>query len=114
MSAPVLRWEPVSGRVRVRACGETVVDTTKAKLLHELGHKPVYYFPDEDVRPDVLHPSDRHTHCPRKGEASYWSLRVDGQVLPNAVWYYPEPIASASFLAGHVAFYREHVEVETE
>jgi uncharacterized protein (DUF427 family) len=105
---PTLRWEPVYERVRVRADGETIVDTRAAKLLHELGHKPVYYFPDEDVRRDLLVPSDHHTHCPRKGDASYWSLPG----APNAVWYYPEPIDSATFLAGHVAFYPQHVEIQ--
>ena len=104
----VLRWEPVGERVRVHANGETVVDTRDAKLLHELGHQPVYYFPDADVRRELLEPSDHHTHCPRKGDASYWSLPR----ASNAVWYYPEPIDSAAFLAGHVAFYPQHVEIE--
>ena len=108
MSEPVLRWEPVDGRVRVRFGDEVVVETRDAKLLHELGHGPVYYFPEADVRTELLQPSEHHTHCPRKGEASYWSL--DG--VPNAIWFYPEPIESASFIAGHVAFYPQHVEIE--
>ena len=44
-------------------------------LLHESGHQPIYYFPPEDVRADVLEPSDRHTHCPKKGDASYYTIR---------------------------------------
>jgi uncharacterized protein (DUF427 family) len=42
-------------------------------MLHESGLQPVYYFPPEDVRAEVLEPSDRHTHCPKKGDASYYT-----------------------------------------
>lgn len=108
MSEPVLRFESVPDRVRVRFRDEVIVDTRRAKLLHELGHAPVYYFPEVDVRREQLQPSDHHTHCPRKGDASYWSL----EGAPNAIWYYPYPIESASFIAGHVAFYPQHVEIE--
>ncbi|HEX3225921.1 MAG TPA: DUF427 domain-containing protein [Gaiellaceae bacterium] len=105
---PILRWEPAGVRVRVLAGSETIADTVHASVLYEIGHEPVYYIPEADVRRDLLEPSDHHTHCPRKGDASYWSLPG----IPNAIWYYPEPIAAAAFIAGHVAFYRQHVTVE--
>ena len=105
---PILRWEPAGMRVRVLAGGETIADTVRANVLYEIGHKPVYYFPDADVRLDLLEPSDHHTHCPRKGDASYRSLPG----VQNAVWYYPEPIDAAKFIAGHIAFYPEHVTIE--
>ena len=65
------------------------------KLLHEHAHLPIYYFPREDVRFDLLEPTDHHTRCPYKGEASYWSVRVGDQVAENAVWGYPEPLDDA-------------------
>jgi uncharacterized protein (DUF427 family) len=74
-------------------------------LLHEAEHLPVYYFPEEDVRMDLLEESDHTTHCPFKGDASYRSVRVGDKVSENAAWSYPEPIDSARPLAGLIAFY---------
>lgn len=101
----VLFWDPVPQRIRVVVAGETVVDTTNARLLHETGLLPVYYFPDEDVRRELLEPSETHTRCPHKGEASYQTVRVGDRVVEDAVWFYPEPLDDATFLRGHLAFY---------
>jgi len=101
----VLFFDPVPQRIRALFGGETVVDSRDAKLLHETGHLPVYYFPLGDVRQDLLERSDKRTHCPHKGEASYWTLGVGSRVAPDAVWAYEEPIEHASFLRGHVALY---------
>lgn len=98
-------WESVPYRVRALVAGETVVDSRRAHLLHETGHLPVYYFPAEDVRADVLVSSDTTTHCPYKGEASYYSCRVGGRVVDDLVWEYRDPIDSASFIAGQRALY---------
>jgi len=92
-------------RVRVVFGGETVADSRRAKLLHEAGLLPVYYFAQEDVRMELLEESDHTTHCPFKGDASYWSVRVGDRVAENAVWGYPEPIDSCPPIAGLVAFY---------
>ena len=64
------------------------------------------YFPREAVRADVLRPSPKHTTCPWKGEASYFTLEVDGQTNPDAAWYYPEPKDAAKEITGRVAFWR--------
>jgi uncharacterized protein (DUF427 family) len=101
----VLYFEDSPKRVRAIFNGETVVDSRQAKLMHETGHLPVYYFPEEDVRGDLLEPTDHMTHCPFKGDASYWSVRVGDRVAENAVWGYPEPVDSAPPLAGYIAFY---------
>jgi uncharacterized protein (DUF427 family) len=85
--------------------GETIVDSKRVKLLHETGHLPVYYFPMEDVRMDLLEESDHTTQCPFKGVASYWSVRADTKVAKNAVWSYPEPVESCPPIAGYLAFY---------
>ena len=92
-------------RVRGLLGDEVVVDSRRVKLLHEHGHLPVWYFPLADVRQDLLEPTDHRTHCPKKGDASYHSVRVGDRVAENAVWHYPEPIEGARPLAGHVAFY---------
>ncbi len=98
--------DPSPKRVRVILGGETIADSRRAFLLHESGHQPVYYFPPEDVRSDVCEPTDHHTACPKKGEASYYTLRTGSRVEENAAWYYPSPLQSApAGLAGLVAFY---------
>jgi uncharacterized protein (DUF427 family) len=101
----VLFFEDSPRRVRVMFGGEIVADSRRVKLIHEQGHLPVYYFPRSDVRMDLLEATDLTTHCPFKGEASYWSVRVSDRVAENAVWGYPEPIDSAPPLADYLAFY---------
>jgi uncharacterized protein (DUF427 family) len=64
------------------------------------------YFPIESVRQQYLRPSQTHTMCGWKGTASYYDVVVDGQVNPDAAWYYPEPMDAAKQIAGRVAFWR--------
>ena len=101
----VLFFEDSPRRVRVVLGGKTVADSRRVKLMHETRHLPVYYFPEEDVRMDLLEATDHATTCPFKGEASYWSVRVGENVAENAVWSYPDPIESAPPIAGYLAFY---------
>jgi uncharacterized protein (DUF427 family) len=101
----LIYFEDSPRRMRGLFAGETVVDSTRAKLLHEHGHLPVYYFPEDDLRADLLEPSDHTSHCPWKGDASYWSVRVGDRVSENAVWAYLDPIEGAPPLAGFRALY---------
>ncbi|MCS7071929.1 MAG: DUF427 domain-containing protein, partial [Anaerolinea sp.] len=64
-----------------------------------------HYFPPEAVRKEFLTESDHHTTCPWKGEASYYNVVVDGQINPNAAWYYPQPKEAARQIAGYIAFW---------
>ena len=101
---PCLKW------LRVELGGETIADSRRGLIVSESGHQPVYYFPPEDVRSDLFEPSDRHTRCPKKGEASYHSLRVGDRVENAAAWYYPEPLEGAAALKDHIAFYWERMD----
>jgi uncharacterized protein (DUF427 family) len=101
----VIWFEDSPRRIRARFGGETIVDSRHAKLLHEQGHLPIYYFPQEEVRMDLLEPTEHSTHCPFKGDARYWSVRAGGRLAENAVWSYPEPLETAPPLAGYVAIY---------
>jgi uncharacterized protein (DUF427 family) len=105
-----LYLEPTPKRIRVQVGGETIVDSRRAMLLHESGLQPIYYFPPEDVRGDVLERSDRHTRCPKKGEASYFTIRAGGRVVENGAWYYPEPIAEAPPIKDLIAFYFDRMD----
>jgi uncharacterized protein (DUF427 family) len=105
-----LYMDPCQKWVRVTVGGETIADTRRALLLQESGHQPTYYFPPEDVRADVLEPSDRHTRCPKKGEASYHTIRVGDSVVENGAWYYPDPLEGASPLKDLIAFYWDRMD----
>ena len=73
--------------------------------MHEGNHIPLYYFTVEDVRMDLLEKTDNSTHCPYKGDASYWSVKVGDRIAENAVWGYEKPIDDVPDLNGLVAFY---------
>ena len=92
-------------RVRAKLGGETVMDTVRARLLHETGLLPQVYVPQEDIRADLLRPTEHHTYCPFKGTASYWSVTAGGQVAENAIWAYPEPNEESRWLQGYAGFY---------
>ena len=105
-----LLLQPFPRRVRARFAGEVVLDSTRGALLHESNIVPRLYVPLEDVRADLLERTDRSTHCPFKGDASYWSVRVGDRVAQNAVWTYEEPIDEASWLRGLVSIYPERMD----
>jgi uncharacterized protein (DUF427 family) len=100
-----VRSEPNQRRVRVFFGGEAVADSSRTLYLFETGHLPVYYFPRDDVRFDLLEPTSHHTHCPYKGYASYYTVAAGGQRYENVVWAYPDPIDSVPELKDYVAFY---------
>lgn len=106
----LIYFEDFPRRMRAVLAGQTIVDSRRAKLLHEHGHLPVLYFPEDEVRTDLLEPTDHSTHCPFKGQAAYRSVRVGDRVAENAAWTYPEPIEGAPPLAGHLAFYWDRMD----
>ncbi len=65
-----------------------------------------HYFPHDSVRPEYLQPSNTHTICPWKGEASYYNVVVDGETNKDAAWYYPEPKDAAAEIKDRIAFWR--------
>ena len=91
--------------------GEKLAESDRPVLLDETGLPTRYYLPREDVRTDLLEATAQHTTCPYKGEASYWSAQVGGQVYPNLVWSYKTPIPGAEQIAGLMCFYNERVEL---
>jgi uncharacterized protein (DUF427 family) len=101
-----VRLEPCGKRVRAYLGGIAVADSARVRLMFETGHLPVYYFPVDDVRMDLLEPAEHRTYCPYKGEASYYSVRAGGRLAENAAWHYRTPLAAAPpELAGLIAFY---------
>jgi uncharacterized protein (DUF427 family) len=99
----VIYVEDCPKRVRSVFNGETLADSRCVKLLHETDHLPVYYFPESDVRQDLLVPSRKVTTCPYKGQAAYWTVEAGGRRALDAVWGYPEPREPLGLLAGYRA-----------
>jgi uncharacterized protein (DUF427 family) len=92
-------------RLRAVVGDRVVLDTTGAKLLYETGIPPVPYVPLADLDHDLLERTDHSTHCPFKGDASYWTVRAGERVEENAVWAYEDPLPAASWLQGYAALY---------
>ena len=100
-----------SERVRVEIAGEKVADTRRPLILHE-AHMPTrYYIPREDIREELLTPTDTQTHCPFKGDAGYFSATIGGEVHPDIAWYYDEPLSDVSAIRGAVAFFNDRVDI---
>jgi uncharacterized protein (DUF427 family) len=93
--------------VRVMVNGEVVAETDRPKLLFETGLPPRYYIPPEDVRAELLTPSETHTRCPYKGIASYWSVEADGERVEDLIWSYQQPIPEAGKIQGYLCPFNE-------
>jgi len=81
---------------------EQVIAESDSTVVYEGNH----YFPPEAIHQDFFKASTSTTHCPCKGDASYYSVEVNGQKNPDAAWYYPTPKDEAKEIAGHVAFWK--------
>jgi uncharacterized protein (DUF427 family) len=98
-------FEDYPRRLRAVIGDRVVLDSVRARLLHETGILPRVYVPVEDLDASLLERTDSSTHCPFKGDASYWSLRVGERLIYDAVWAYEEPLDSAAWLAGYASLY---------
>lgn len=111
--------EKTGQRVLARVGDRVVADTARALTLREADYPPVHYIPLDDVDQTLLTPTETQTYCPYKGDASYYSIDLDGSggasssSLTDAVWSYREPYEAVAPIAGHVAFYTDRVTVET-
>jgi uncharacterized protein (DUF427 family) len=99
--------EPFKGHVVVKANGEVLVDTKHALQLKEASYPAVYYVPRSDTQMARLVPTEHHTHCPYKGDASYFSV-VGG--IENAVWSYEHPYDEVLSIRQYLAFYPNRVD----
>jgi uncharacterized protein (DUF427 family) len=103
--------EPFAGRVVVRAAGRIIADTTRALCLREASYPGVFYFPREDSDIEALTRTTHSTHCPYKGDASYFSLPI-GSAGTNGVWTYENPYPAVAEIREHLAFYPDRVTIE--
>ena len=96
--------------MRVISHGQTVADTRKALALKETSSAVVFYIPREDAQMALFERTAHRTHCPYKGDASYYSIRTGGKVSENAIWSYEQPFPAMAEIAGYLAFYPSRVD----
>lgn len=101
---------PNPKRVVVTWNGRVVADSRKALTLKEARYPPVSYIPRGDVDVALLARSAHKSHCPYKGEASYYTIVSDGKRSENAIWSYEDPSDAVGEIKGYVAFYPDRVD----
>jgi len=99
-------------RIRVTADGVVIAETTHALTLKEASYPAVQYVPREDAKMELLKRTERVTHCPYKGDASYFSVTANGKTLDNAIWTYETPFPAMAEISSHLAFYPDKVKIE--
>ena len=104
--------KPVDRRMRVWLGCVAVADSHHVLAMREGDYPPVYYFPRADVNMDVLAATDHHSHCPFKGEASYWTIEAGDRTQENAAWGYESPYDEMAQIKGYIAFYDNRVKLE--
>jgi len=101
---------PAKGRLRVSFAGQTIADSTRALVLSEAGYRPVFYIPRADADMSAFTRADHRTYCPYKGDASHFSIAVDGRTTENAAWSYEQPYQAMREIKDHLAFYPHKVD----
>jgi uncharacterized protein (DUF427 family) len=99
---PTMVHSPASG-VRMKAIWNGVVIAESDDTVVVEGN---HYFPESALKREYTTFSNHRTSCPWKGQARYHSLLVNGEMNPDAVWYYPEPSEAAAQIKGRVAFWK--------
>src|SRR3569833_3230227 len=96
--------------VRVSFAGKIVADTTRALELKEANFPVVFYIPRADADMGAMTKTEHQTHCPYKGDASYFSISAGGRAAENAVWSYEAPYPAMAEIKEHLAFYPKRVD----
>lgn len=110
----VITIEPYRGAVTVSAGDVVIARSTRARLLSEPPYPAVFYIPFDDIDLSKLARTEHSTHCPYKGNASYWSVLPAGDSGRDAMWAYEQPFDEVVEIRDHGAFYTGKVTVETK
>ena len=103
--------EPAAKQMRVRVQDHVIAASDRALVLKEGSLPPVVYFPRADVESAFFSKTAHTTHCSFKGDASYYSLFINGALAENVAWSYETPYPAAEPIRGMLAFYPNQVEV---
>ncbi|MDA0241194.1 MAG: DUF427 domain-containing protein, partial [Proteobacteria bacterium] len=101
---------PSSRPVQIVVGGEIVAESKNACFLFETGLPVRYYLPPEDVKMDLLIPSETRSSCPYKGDAVYWSVKIGDDLHEDIVWGYPDPIPECPKIKGLMCFFNERID----
>lgn len=110
--AKIIIIEDYSGTVTVSAGGEVIATSTRAKTLTEPPYAARLYIPFADIDFTKLDKTANASHCPYKGDASYWSVTPAGDKGVNAMWAYEAPYDEMAAIRNHGAFYADREEVK--
>jgi uncharacterized protein (DUF427 family) len=103
-----------SRRVEIEIAGVTVADSTRSVMLFETYLPTRYYLPRDDVRMDLLVPSDTVSVCAYKGHARYWSAHVADVAVTDVAWSYEDPHNYATSVKDMICFFNERVDVSVD
>lgn len=107
--------EPARGTVILRTGQGVIARTNSALVLREGGYPPVYYLPKSAVVGAAPRQVEKSTHCPFKGDATYWAVTLpDGRAVDAAAWSYETPIDGIGSIQGHLGFYVQALGAEFE
>ncbi len=101
-------------RDRVTLGGAVVADSARALRLQEASYPPAFYIPREDANMALLTRTALSTHCPYKGDASYYTITAGDRTAKDAVWSYETPFPAMAEITGHLAFYPNRVDAIEE
>ena len=107
-----IKIRKAAGTWVVRAGGAVLGESKNAIELSEGSYAPVIYFPRADIAMALLEPSAKTSHCPHKGDASYFDIAAKSGLIADAAWSYESPLPEVAEIAGHLAFYTDKVTVE--
>ena len=107
-----IKTRRASGTWVIRAGGAVIGETQNAVELTEGSYDPVIYFPRDDIAMAFLDRSDKTSHCPHKGDASYYSVIAKSGPIKDAAWSYEAPLDHVAGITGHLAFYTDKVTIE--
>jgi len=102
-----MRIKEVKNLVTAFYKGAEIAKSSQALKLQEVGfdlYDPVYYFPNSDVRQELLIESEKTTKCPLKGEAKYFHLQLEDQLIKDVAWKYVQPFPRSEVLKDYIAF----------
>lgn len=104
--------EPFDGVVTVSFSDAILASSRDALILREGSYPPVFYIPFKDIYFELMKPSATSTHCPFKGDASYWNASAVGEAADDVMWAYQMPFDEMLEIKDHGAFYPNKVRIE--
>jgi uncharacterized protein (DUF427 family) len=105
--------EPFDGTVTVRLSDAIIASSQNAKVLREADYPPVFYIPFDDIYFDFFEKTDTRTHCPFKGDATYWRATAVGESADDVLWAYEHPYQEMLAIKGYGAFDPKKVRIDT-